>query len=358
MTITTSPPNYASAFCPACFALAGIPSGGVDIEILSPSRPEPLGVKRLYAMPIEPYNSLLFNDIIIDESLSTASLNIAPYARRLLTPTPLCGLGAGLHIGAGRTATCYISAPAGFRSESVMLCAGTEDAPPNTLLSAAPPTVRIALGEFDELPVTSQDTVSAVVDFSHGGTTYTDLSIGRRNAPGILSAVVDTDAISRSFSALTGVPPEELTEFTVRLQLSESGFTDRTLQRRYIVDHNTQTGRRLAWVNRFGAVDYHTFPTADELRSGGSHATIETSSGPRTVSTASRQSARLLSGPCDVLTAEWLSEIFSSPAVWTVDGSQFEQVEVAPGETTISPTKPTTIAITLFPISPNISRKF
>jgi hypothetical protein len=338
MNVTALPAGYGSAYRPACVELAEVRApGGVDIEISVPGRYEPLGVKRIY-------------------SADTASVNIAPYARRLLAPTPLCDRGAGIYIGTGRTVSCFVSAP-GFSSAATALCGGRENAAMNVVISAAPATVKIAPGERDEVPVISDDWVLPVVTFRRGSVTYTDTSMGQRNSEGILAAVVDADAVCASYSRLTGGAAEELSEFRVRLNLEQVGYTGRVLERRYLIDRTPRGGRRLAWVNRFGAVDYHTFPAVEEFRSHGSRTRIETPAGYRTVATVAGQSLKLLSEPCDVLTAEWLSELFSSPAVWMVDGGAWERVEVAAGEVVCSPLQPSIVSVVVSPAAVNVSRK-
>jgi hypothetical protein len=311
--------------------------GGIDIEISSPGRLEPLGVKRIYAS-------------------GAAVVNVAPYARRLLDPKPMCDSPAGIFVGPGRAASCYIYSP-GLSTEAVMLCGGTEHAPMNTMLSEAPPEVKIAPGERDEIPVISQDRVVPELHFTHNGVSYTDHPFGQRNASGILAAVIDLDTVWRSFTARTRADAGLLERFTVRLRLEQQGFTERIVERHYVIDRSGRRGRRLAWVNRYGAIDYHTFPVVDEFRSGGSRTRMETPAGYRTMATTASRSVRLLSGPCDPMTAEWLSEIFSSPAVWTVDGAEYEKVEVSRGEVVCSPLRPSTVSVVLSPSAANVSRK-
>lgn len=331
------PIRYGSAFRPACFALEGINApGGVDIEIRTVAGDQLLGVKRIY-------------------SSSGASVNVAPYVRRLLDPAPMCGSAPGVHIGTSRAASCFI-ASAGFRSDAVMLCAGTEDASANTLLSAAPRTVKIAPGEKDEIGVISGDRVVAEVTFRRGDASRTEI-LGQRNATGMLAVVVDADSVCRAYSLVTGGSVGEPVDFKVRLKLEQAGFEERVIEREYILDRGVRTGRRLAWVNRYGAVDYHTFPVCEEFRSEGGRTRVETPAGYRTVATAAGRSLKLLSEPCGALTAEWLSELFSSPAVWMVDGSRFEKAEVAAGEVVCSPLQPTVVSVTVSPAVMNVSRK-
>jgi hypothetical protein len=214
----------------------------------------------------------------------------------------MCGLPAGVYEGRGRVASCFIEVP-GFTSAAVALTGGTEDAPLNTILSAAPATVRIRPGEKDEIAV-----------ITAGGMEVTVVEGG-----------------SAGIEAIPG--------------------------RRYILDVVSKGGRRLAWVNRYGAIDYHTFPVAGEVRSTGGRTRIYSPGGYRTVATEAYRSETLLSEPCDAATAEWLAEIFSSPAVWTVDGSTCERVEVAGGEVACSPARPSVVSVTLSCPVKTVSRK-
>jgi hypothetical protein len=262
----------------------------------------------------------------------------------------MCDRPGGLHPAPGRHVSCHISG-AGVVSRPAILCGGSCDGQPNTLLSASPADHTIAPGERDEMSVVSEDRLRAEIAFTRGGVTHTDTSIESPAVEGVATLVIDADDIAARFRRLTGGSAEELTAFTVTLRPTQAGFENRRLVRRYTVDRTPRTGRRLAWINRLGTIDYHTFPVAAEFRSGGSHTLVETSSGPRTVATGATQSLRLLSRPCTASEAEWLSEIFSSPAVWTVDGTGFERVGVAPGEVVCTPLSPTVVSVVISPLS-------
>ncbi len=338
MRIPRFPAAYQSMFRPACFTLEDMQAaGGVDVAIHAAQTIEPLGVKRLY-------------------SATSAVVNVSPYVRRLWKPEPMVDLGAGIHPAPGRHVVCWIECGT-MTSRSVVLCGGTVDADWNWLLSAAPASVRIAPGERDEMSILSEDWVSPVVTFRRGNVTYTDNSMGQRSAEGMMTAVVDVDAVARRFSAMTGAPSAELDEFTVRLKIEQAGFVNRLVERHYVVDRAERPSRRLAWVNRFGAIDYHTFPLAAEFRSRGGRTRVETSGGRRTAATSAVQSLKLTSEPCGAADAEWLSEIFSSPAVWMVEGASFSEVEVEAGEVVCSPLQPTVVEVVVSPVEAGFSRK-
>ncbi len=325
-------------FRPACYTLEDMQAaGGVDVAIHAAQKVEPLGTKRLY-------------------SATKAVVNVAPYVRTLWKPAPLVNLGAGIHPAPGRHVVCWIECGT-VTSRSVVLCGGSVDADWNTTLSASPSSVKIAPGERDEISVLSEDWVSPVVTFRRGNVTYTDTSMGQRSAEGMLTVVVDVDAVARRFATMTGARSTDLTDFSVRLKIEQAGFVNRLVERHYTVDRAVRPSRRLAWVNRYGAIDYHTFPLAAEFRSGGDRTRVETSGGPRTVATNAVQSLKLLSDPCNEADAEWLSEIFSSPAVWIVDGASFSEVEVAGGEVVCSPLQPTLVEIVVSPVEGAFSRK-
>lgn len=343
MKITSYPTPYGSVYRPACVSLAELQAPeGIDIDIRSTDGSVLLGTKRLY-------------------SDSTAHLNVAPYLRRLLAPVPLCDREHGIIATTGRDASCVVKA-AGVTSSPVTLCGGTEDSPLGTLLSASPSVVKIAPGERDEMSMLSGGiVVEPVITMQWKGTTYTDSTMGQKLFSGVLTAVIDAANICRKFYLRTGAPLDALDGFSVRLHLLQSGYEDRVVERHYVIDRTVRGGgaRRLAWLNRFGVVDYHTFPVAEEFSSSGGRTRIVTAGGFRTVATSGVQSLKLLSEPCDAATAEWLSEIFSSPLVWMIDGANnYERVEVAAGGVVCSPDRPTVVSVTVSPAAPPVSRKF
>lgn len=368
----TFPKAYSSAFRDACFVLGGVRAPlGVDIEIRATGQSEALGVKRIYAS-------------------GAASVNVTPYLRGLFSVVPLCGRGSGATSAVGRVVSCYLSAT-GFSSAAVNFCCGTEDATLNSVLSAAPAMLKIAPGEIDELSIVTGGAIAQpLVTFSHGGVEYRDETFGALIGSEMATFVIDVDAIAERFASLTGAAAHEMTGFTAGIrsgdlfsdilpEIPKAGSTPAEeaaigeapaedalsgiamqgsyVSRRYLVERGAK-GRRLAWVNRYGAVDYHTFPVEAESRITGSRTRIDTPDGYRTVATAAERSLTLLSEPCDDATADWLAEIFSSPAVWLVQGSDFEKVEVSAGQAICSPLKPTTVSVTVSPALKPVSRKF
>lgn len=335
----TYPKPYQSAFRDACFVLGGLYAfSGMDIEISSLSHLAPLGVKRIYTD-------------------GTAAVNAAPYIRRLLSPEPMCGDPLGIAVGPGRAVTCRICS-GNYVSAVVYLTAGTEDAPVSRILSESPGTAKISFGETDEISViTAGNRARPVISFSHGGVEYTDSSLTAYEGSEMMTLVVNADDVGEVFAGHTGADAGEMTEFTVSLRIA-AGSSEVVVSRRYEVVRNTGAGCRLAWVNRYGAVDYYTFPNTVGGNVSGSRERIYTADGYRTVATAAETSETLLSEQCGADGVKWLSEIFSSPAVWRIDGADYEKVEVAGGSAEYSAQRPGTVEVSVAPERKTVSRKF
>ena len=340
MNVTVYPKAYQSAFREASFVLSGVAaSSGTDIGISSYSYAETLGVKRVYAT-------------------GEVSVNAAPYVRRFLGPEPLCGAKPmDVVTGEGRTVACRVSA-GDYTSSAVWLTAGSDDAPVNMIISAAPSVVKIRPGESDEISVIADGTrMRPLISFMHEGTEYTDYSIPNYSGVEMLTLVVNPDAVGRLFTEHTGADVSEMTGFTVWIRMTEN-WVDTFCSRRYEIDRNGTGGRRIAWVNRYGAVDYYTFPYVTGGSVSGSRGRIYTPDGYRTVATSAETTETLLSEPCDPESVRWLSEIFSSPAVWTIDGTDYRKVEVADGASDYSSSRPGTVSVIVGPVKKPVSRKY
>jgi hypothetical protein len=55
---------------------------------------------------------------------------------------------------------------------------------------------------------------------------------------------------------------------------------------------------------------------------------------------------------------KWLSELYSSPAVWLIDGGRYDRVEVSEGSAEHSIQRPGCVSITVSPAKKVISRQF
>jgi hypothetical protein len=338
MNIKSYPVAYQSAFRPALFVLDEVDAPhGLDVSVLSALGGEALGVKRIYGQ-------------------GEFAVNIAPYARALLSPQPLCNRSIGLSADHERLAGCRVSTD-GLTSDVVYLTAGTCDAPVGSILSAAPDTLIIRTGEKDEISVTTGGgSVKPIISTTHNGTEYSSEIFPIVTSSGMLTFVVDETVIAGQFAAITGLGENDMKEFTVILRLVMSG-DEVSLRRHYIVDRTPHRGKRLAWVNRYGAVDYYTFPdTASRTLSGG-RGRILSAAGWNAATTETEKWITLTSDYEQDPTLEWLAEILSSPRVWMIEGSVATKVDVADGAVSLDPTRPGNITVKVRPSAVAVSRK-
>lgn len=330
MIYSADPTLYGSVFRPVCFELTEVDAPeGLDVRILDMSFRE-LGAKRFYAQ-------------------GGLTIDVGPYMRALLAPEPIVSKGHGCHKVPERVAEALLAI--GDVTSGCMSMGGTDDTPVGAIGSAAPVRVSIRPGERDEIPLIPREgTTAPKITFTHGGVLHTDLSLG--GAPYVtspLAVVVDVDTVLAAWRRLTGAAYDALAEFTVEVCSEEA--------RIYTLDHYGSGGVRLAWLNRFGGVDYHTFPTVRQTLFEGSRTRVATINGFRTLATAAAQSTRLVSAPCSEGESMWLSEIFSSPVVWRIAGTAFERVEVSAGRVETSPLKPTVVELTIEEPTASVSRK-
>lgn len=339
MNVVNYPIAYQSAFRPVPFVLGGVSAlSGLDVSILPASGAAALGVKRVYG----------------DGGIA---VNVAPYVRSLLSPEPLCGQPMGMIADQRRCAGCRVSA-GGYTSDVAYLTAGTEDAPANTILSASPTAMKIRPGEKDEMSViTAGAAVKPFIVFTCGGVEYTVDSMPANSGEGMHSFVVDAAAVAELFAAMTNAGPGEMDGFDVVLRVS-APEGDIYLTRRYEFDAAPHNGRRLAWVNRYGAVDYYTFPAAAGQKVSGSKERITTADGVRVVASSAVESLTLVSEYEAAETLGWLGEVLSSPRVWMVEGGGITAVDVADASVGFDHALPGSLAVTVIPVAPVVSRKF
>jgi hypothetical protein len=361
MEIISIPRQYMSAFDSPCFEISGVATP-LDVVIGSdsetPGRPRPVGSKRIYPA-------------------SRVSVNAGPYVRQGLVIEPVFGEKTAEKTETGiptaaltpiavpkRTLSCLISA-GGLNSAAAILTGGTEDAPLGAILSAAPEKVSIRPGETDEIAfITGGSPLMVDLTWETTGGEVTETLTDGLSHHGMIVVPVDADSVAALFETRTGVPADKLQGFRIELRTPDNPDTTR----RYTLDRTSTGGKRLAWVNRFGAVDYHTFPVVAESRHSGSRTRIETPAGFRTGATGGGSVERLLSAPCDPSMARWLAEIYSSPAVWVVGYNpqkaaipgveKIEKVEVAGGSITATAEKPTRAMVDIAPVRRTVSRRF
>jgi hypothetical protein len=340
MIISSYPAAYQSAFRPALFKLLAVDAPeGLDVEVLPATGSEALGVKRIYGG----------GEFVV---------NVAPYICPQLSPEPLYGEQMGLVLNQSCYAGCRVRV-SGITTPVVFLTGGTHDAPIGAIMSAAPAKLIIRPGEKDEISVISDGgVVKPSVKFTHNGNEYTDDIFLSNYGAGVHTFVVDEAVVAQKFVSQTGLDTDRMREFTVELRLTMSGGGYLYLRRHYVVDRTPYGGKRLAWINRYGVVDYYTFPIIDSRTLSGGRGCILSSTGWSAVETEAEEWTLLTSDYEQADTLEWLAELLSSPRVWTIEGDEAIEVDVADGEVSFDPSLPENITVKVRPRATVVSRKF
>jgi hypothetical protein len=339
MNFESYPIAYQSAFRPALFVLADVEApNGLDVEVLPAASSNVLGVKRIYGT-------------------GQFAVNASPYISSLLAPEPLCSESMGLVFGPRRYAGCRVKA-AGNTSPVAYLTAGIDNAPVGSILSAAPTTLTIRPCEKDEISViTGGGSVTPTITFFHNGSEYTDDIFLSDFGAGVLTFVVDQAAVAQKFSSRTGLDGQDMREFTVVLRLTLQGGQYAYVRRKYIVDTTPHRGHRLAWINRYGAIDYYTFPDTTLRTLSGGRGRIISATGWSAISTETEDWTLLTSDYEQGSTLEWLAEILSSPRVWIIERDVATEIDVADGAVSFDPTLPGNLTVRVRPSAVSISRQ-
>ncbi|MDR0907569.1 MAG: hypothetical protein LBM63_03030 [Rikenellaceae bacterium] len=340
MVINGYPEAYQSAFRPARFTLVAVNApAGLDVNVLPTTGNEVLGTKRIYGE-------------------GQFTVNVAPYLCAQLAPEPLCGEPMGLVLDERRYVGCRVRV-SGVHSPVVFLTAGTHDAPIGATLSASPAQLTIRPREKDEIAViTDGYSVKPYVTFSHNGSEYTDEVFLSNYGAGVHTFVIDEAVVAQKFATQTGLAEEQMRAFTVVLRVTQSDGNYVYLRRNYTVERVPHTGQRLAWINRYGAVDYYTFPTTETRTLSGGRGRILSSEGWSAVTTEAERWTTLVSDYEQAETLEWLAEVLSSPRVWAIEGSVATEIDVADGAVSFDPSKPGNMTLRVRPREVAVSRKF
>lgn len=300
MNIESLSGEYASAFGTLCFKVEQAPETPTDVEVLINS--EVAGVKRFYT--------------------SDFTVNAATFVRRRLEVKPL--VGASRFVQCGTRTARYAVRIGDTLSEQHMATAARCAPSPLRLLSDSKRRV-IAPGQRDEIAflTSAQVLVGGVTVVLDGGTSTT-VPIDTFSAQsGQVALVIDMDDIETTVAGLVlDTTP------TINSMQAVVGFADGTnLTVDYTVTPRTD-GVRMAWVNRYGAADYFTFPTVRSVEKRVERSKIYSTDGFRTVSQSLASEMTLSSGLMPKVDVEWLADIITSPEVWRVEGSAFEAVDV------------------------------
>ena len=146
---------------------------------------------------------------------------------------------------------------------------------------------------------------------------------GEQLGQDIITTVLRTDDMAEMFAEQTGKKPEELEGFTVEIYADYVHVA--TLN--YRVD-DSAGGMRLGWLNRYGVMDYFTFPVVCSRSLAVEKSRVLSGEGYRISGMNTEESAVISSGyrPTDEIRA--LAAILSSPAVWQIEKDTLTRMDV------------------------------
>lgn len=292
------------------FADVADPTTPLEVRIESPAKTGlVIGRKRMYAAD--------------DRSLT---VNVAPYVRSMLETAlfsaPLRSAPVRVVVAGAGVAT--------YTSPYVTLAAGRKNLPANRILSAEPDEAVVGEYDFDEVAIVTSATVQPELVFVKDGREHLYMGLDSVASKEMIVIKADVRKWLIRLMSVANVPYDDVDRFILRLRLV-SGAVQTIVERRYRVA-NRPAGVRLAWVNRYGAVDFHTFPTVEK----------QTHRPGETLHT-------LLSEPLGAAGAEWLAEILSAPTVWRMDADAATELEVVDGQIVSQADQPTYVAIDVKP---------
>lgn len=325
MNIESTPAQYGSVFGEACFAITGIEDEQCDVQIIRYDTGKTLGVKRF-------------------RGVQSCRVNAAPYMRTELDIRPMNDFFTGLYTS-GRTVSCAVAC-GDTMSEAVLLTAAAVETATGKLLSDIASVRSIGHGDWDELSFIAPFSIVEMNILMYGAQASANVNISEDQlGADIIAAVVCTDDIAEMFSQQTGKQPDELEEFTVEIYADYVPVTSVN----YRVEPSAN-GMRLGWVNRYGCMDYFSFPVVCSRSLSVEKSRILSGEGYRTIGINAEESAVVSSGyrPKDEIRA--LAAILSSPAVWRSEQGVLDRMDITTGQVEcMRYGEPTEIRITLRP---------
>ncbi len=292
MKLIKSPEPYSPAFGEVLYAVAlDENEAGAEVSIFNSAVTEKIGIKKAAGAP-------------------EFTLNVADYLRAQADVKPFPVQPCGLIDGKERRVVSCIAHD--NWSSSCPHTAGVAAVATNEPMCEAGPR-SLARGEQDEISwVGAKGPVCARALFPDGGQKPIGVELGRveLSEPHLIALIVNADHLDRLL-AVQGRAWDEFTRFSVELDFGDQKIAVFEYRIRPLNPRAT----RLAWWNRRGGVDLHTFEASVEHRAfeaAGSR--VE-----RTLRTACTTRAQALR----------LAEIPGAPRVWIVEGDTHIPVKAA-----------------------------
>lgn len=264
------------------------------------------------------------------------------YLRRLLHPEPHLPTKSGFAHPESREVGLYLrygesltKTPTTFFSAS---CHHHSSLAP---LGEAAESRKIACGEFDEVAmlVPSGVMLKARCSFPEvaGGGEVEFASLGTHTSGVWILSVVVSELVALAQH------PESVEKMSISVYAD--GQLLRTVD--YTVDSAPMAGVRLAWVDEYGAIGYHTFEQRADSELATSRVIAEGEGGAETISVEGWLTWRVESGLLSSSQVERLSQAVLSPSLWLITESGLIPVVADSARTLLSGKEARSLSLTL-----------
>lgn len=298
------PDNYSSAYTGAIFSVASASTTNPHtVEVIDNDAATTLGVRRVW-----PFNN--------------TTLNLSRYIRMSLNPQPIL-TGEGFVLPDGRDVGISLSVDDTLTEERRFTSSLT-NLTANTLLSTLTNRA-IAEGECDEIAL-----------FAEAGRVELSVTpVGESSAQTIGAYDHSGGLLVYSLQAdtLLSISGADNAARDCQVMITIDGAPLATI--RYTIRQATEHNVRLAWLNPYGAIDYHTFHSLGSLLRTEKERLVGPE-GVRVVASQGVWEEVLSSGYLSVATAKALATLLTSPRVWRIRGESIEAVDVTDESMTIS----------------------
>ncbi len=331
MDITQSPKTYASAYAEALFTLSAAAGEVLEIDLLDNATQAVLGRKRLSGQ-------------------TSYTVNVAPYAQRLLEVAPLRGAAIGFLKPDKRTAA--VALRCGTKKGTATLCAGIEASPNFRDLSKQASGQPVSKNHTEEIALLMDDTMiyaEAVLTNSLGSKRLRLCQNNRMMGLNVLylpMAELDLKLYNAGWGRLGDF-------HTLAVQVL-SEFEDLLAERTYRIVPEQSRAQRLCWWNRYGQIDYGTFLQSSSKRLRVDKQNVYTAGGYKTVGCSAETRTTLVSDFLNEESLAWLGEVIAAPRVWVDDGAIFTPVQVLSEEVFTDSEKLSRLEVVVSPLQKTV----
>ena len=308
MILTSSPADFASAYKDNYFSFEEVdPSEPVEVLFYDESE-EVVGVRRFAGL----------------ESLATSP---KAFLLRRLSPEPVENSACLFVLPDSRTTSLAVEYNYGDdMTPAILFTSAHHDCEPNSPMGDKEQWRTISAGECDEMAFSLDEGGFVRASLVVGGTPRA--LIGAYTAP---KKCVALFVLNVNYLLSRGLVPEGCKEFDV--EFSIGGEPSTTIHYRLRTSHPSDV--RLAWLNEWGGVSYHTFhsPVGERLRT--ERKVCETPSGSVVLGVESWIESALDSGMLAEGESHHLAELLTSPRVWRKGAEGFEPQIITSSEATM-----------------------